>query len=286
MIMKDKSIEFLNEFIEECSLDRIPESELRKQYIIYTVVESMRKLSRIHTLNNHLNETYYVNVDLQDIEVPDDYRDDCILCPPKYVRDEIIRKLDLENWQVRVNTFNNISTYDVETNIGLLLPDIKNNIQYMDHIMRKYGYYSAVKNGYERDGMYWAYVVYNPVDKFDCNAWIDERVSMLYHITSIDNANSIIKTGLKKSVDKREERIYLYANDWHDRDFIEMMLQSLLYKTKSSVAVIIPVRMSSTKEVTYYYDPNFSRGVFCTQDIDLKYIDLEGIIVQDLKNLI
>ena len=246
----------------------------------------MRKLSRLHTLNNHLNETDYVNVDLQDIDVPDDYRDDYILCPPKYVRDEIIRKLDLENWQVRVNTFNKISTYDVETNIGLLLPDIKNNIQYMDHVMRKYGYYSAVKNGYERDGMQWAYVVYNPIEKFDCNAWIDERVSMLYHITSIDNANSIIKTGLKKSTDKREERIYLYANDWHDRDFIEMMLQSLLYKTKSSVAAIIPVRTSSTKDVTYYYEPNFSRGVFCTEDIDLKYIDLEGILVQDLKKLI
>ena len=109
---------------------------------------------------------------------------------------------------------------------------------------------------------------------------------MLYHITSIDNVNSIIKTGLKKSTDKREERIYLYANDWHDRDFIEMMLQSLLYKTKSSVAAIIPVRTSSTKEVTYYCDPNFSRGFFCTEDIDLKYIDLEGILVQDLKKLI
>lgn len=208
------------------------------------------------------------------------------MCPPKYVRDEIIRKLDLENWQVRVNTFNKISTYDLETNIGLLLPDIKNNIQYMVRVMKKYGYYSAVKNGYEHNGMHWTYVVYNPVDKFDCNTWIDERVSMLYHITSIDNANSIIKTGLKKSVDKREERIYLYANDWHDRDFIEMMLQSLLYKTKSSVAAIIPVRTSSTKEVTYYYDSNFSRGVFCTEDIDLKYIDLEGILVQNLKNLI
>lgn len=211
--MKDKCIDFLNEFIEECSLDKIPESELRKQYIIYTVVESMRKLSRMHTLNNYLNETDYVNVDLQDIDVPDDYRDDCILCPPKYVRDEIIRKLNLENWQVMVNTFNKISTYDVETNIGFLIPDIKNNIQYMNRVMRRYGYYSAVKNGYERDGMYWAYVVYNPIDKFDCNAWIDERVSMLYHITSIDSANSIIKTGLKKSVDKREEHIYLYAND-------------------------------------------------------------------------
>ena len=65
-----------------------------------------------------------------------------------------------------------------------------------------------------------------------------------------------------------------------------MMMQSLLYKTKSSVAVIIPVRTSSTKEVTYYYDPNFSRGVFCTQDINLKYIDSEGILVQDLKKLI
>lgn len=77
-----------------------------------------------------------------------------------------------------------------------------------------------------------------------------------------------------------------YANDWHDRDFIEMMLQSILYKTKSSVAAIIPVRTSSTKEVAYYYDPNFSRGVFCTEDINLKYIDLEGFIVQDLKKLI
>ena len=62
MIMKDDCIDFLNEFIEECPLDRIPESELRKQYIIYTVVESMRKLSRMHTLNNHLNETDYVNI--------------------------------------------------------------------------------------------------------------------------------------------------------------------------------------------------------------------------------
>ena len=64
VIMKDNCIEFLNAFIEECPLDKIPESELRKQYIIYTVVESMRKLSRLHTLNNHLNETDYVNVDL------------------------------------------------------------------------------------------------------------------------------------------------------------------------------------------------------------------------------
>ena len=213
MIMKDNCTEFLDKFIEECPLDKIPESELRKQYIIYSVVECMRKLSRLHTLNNHLNETDYVNVDLQGIEVPNDYRDDYILCPPKYVRDEIIRKLDLENWQVRVNTFNKISTYDVETNIGLLLPDIKNNIQYMDYVMRKYGYYSAVKNGYERNGMYWAYVVYNPIEKFDCNVWINDRISMLYHITSIDSVNSIIKTGLKKSVDKREEHIYLYAND-------------------------------------------------------------------------
>lgn len=63
-VMNDKCIDFLNEFIEECPLDRIPESELRKQYIIYTVVESMRKLSRLHTLNNHLNETDYVNVNL------------------------------------------------------------------------------------------------------------------------------------------------------------------------------------------------------------------------------
>lgn len=67
MIMKDNCTEFLNYFIEECPLDKIPESELRKQHIIYTVVESMRKLSRLHTLNNYLNETDYVNVDLRSI---------------------------------------------------------------------------------------------------------------------------------------------------------------------------------------------------------------------------
>ena len=72
---------------------------------------------------------------------------------------------------------------------------INRNPKTILHVMKKYGYYSAVKNGYERDGMYWAYVVYNPIEKFDCNAWIDERVSMLYHITSIDNVNSIVKPG-------------------------------------------------------------------------------------------
>ena len=61
MIMKDNFIDFLNEFIEEYPLDRIPESELRKQYIIYTVVESMWKLSRLYTLNNCLNETELKN---------------------------------------------------------------------------------------------------------------------------------------------------------------------------------------------------------------------------------
>lgn len=279
-------LDFLNRFIKEVPLDSIPETELRNQYVIYAVVECVRSYSRLHTLNSHLNETDYINVDLNNIKVSNDYREDYILCPPKYVRDEIIKRLNLKNWQVRVNTFNKIATYDVETNIGLLLPDIKDNIQFMDNIMRKYGYYPAVKNGYEQGGMHWAYLVYNPVTKFNCNDWINSKVSMLYHITSVDAANSIIETGLKRSIDKREERVYLYANDWHEPEFIEMMFQSLMSKTNTSVAAIIPVRTSSTQEITYYYDPNFNRAVFCTQDIKLRYIDVEGIIGQDLKNLI
>lgn len=222
----------LQKFIEKIPLDSFSEQYLRDHYICFSVVESVKAeySSSVITEQDYVNldslnesvkkKSSYVRLNTSSQRI---YAAEHAPYPSKEIIDEIHNRFGLTGWTVEEIIHNKIISFEISIPVCFIIPDIGDNISFVNNVMASFGYYNIVSSQERIYNMDYVYVVYNPVSKFNCNEWLKDKLRksdyFLYHMTTPDAIESIKKNGLLLNTSKGESRLYFYVGVNSPRNF-------------------------------------------------------------------
>lgn len=281
----------LQRFMEEIPLDSFSEQYLRDHYICFSIVESIKAeySSSVITEQDYVNldslnepvkkKSSYVGLNTSSQRV---YAAERTPYPSKEVIDEIHNRFGLTGWTVEEIIYNKITSFKISIPVCFIIPDIGDNISFVNNVMASFGYYNIASSQERIYNMDYVYVIYNPVTKFNCNEWLKDKLRksdyLLYHMTTPDAVESIKKSGLLLNTSKGESRLYFYVGGQFSKEFLLMMKKSLMMRTGKTDGALIGVYPDELLDsVQFYYDPNLDNAVFCNQCVSVDDIDLRHI---------
>lgn len=248
----------INDFIP-FDIFKIPIDILRKQYIDYKTNLPISKYtdSQYKTVVEESNETKQIESVIDDLKV----------------------KFFLDDWQCLVaRAHNNID-------VALVIPNTENNKKLIINEMESCGYFVGKTRNLQREDMYWLQIQFEPYHSKSINDEIKSD-DVLYHITSINNEQSILDNGIvptnedvvngKKS--NRPNMVFLlreYTGRIQWKKLAQIINKSRPNNLKSNRYVVFQIEINKLpKNIVFQGDPEHPSGVCTYSKIPKKAIKL------------
>ena len=153
----------------------------------------------------------------------------------------------------------------------------KNNIDYINTKMMKYGYYCSYKN------KVYQIAYFTPKFIYECTEEVYANNMKLYHLTNDLYIDKILKIGLiPKHQNKIEydhpDRVYLGLKEIRNLSFISHMFKTMRNKNRIKKLYVLEIDLSKCEDKRFFKDNLTPDGVFTYENIPSHCISVNKII--------
>ena len=247
---RKRTIKEDDEFDLDAYLDTIPEEELKKQYVDYSVFEDADGFKYIEEAISHAD----------------------VLANAQHAAKVLKDEFGFKDWQIRVLQRNN------GISVVLVYPAIYNNKKKITTIMKVEHFFNSRTWFKYKDLMHWQAMKFEPEEVPDVTAEAKQH-GVLYHLSPSYNDDQIQSIGLipanKNTFLKYPARVHLLAGNVSEPAVIYLGQQLFkeAKKDKMNDRLYTFWRINTDKlpkNVVFYGDPNFKVGYYTEQMIPSK----------------